>query len=745
MSDLAGGDAEAKAPLDRQLGALRAGEAQLAEIFADSGAASATEIGHLEAYGRELAEIVGHRQELTSEIARRIRILDATQAAFRRGIEPVVTQSERAVISEADVLVAGSTEAARHITGDDYALVRETYAMLADAHLALASLASLAGEDRIDRVTALADRFSDSQRRLRASARTVDRVVPNQDLKGLVAGLADFGAGGDKDMFARWRDQLALDVPYRVSDEWRSLIDHATSAHHDLIAPLARLAGLGRSRMLERTAQLIRIASSSTEHLIFEVVDRHGVVMRIRADADQLLALMKEATIRDGERLDLIRTEVGMITGRLAAQHDLIASLGIAGLVNELLRSADAPAFLALRRDALAATRTADALVQAALSQAQRLAQLAAFLTEDAAARATDQARDLTAQIERSFTLLIVLAVIVTFLAPLALWRFIRRDVIQDIASMTAVMQRLAAGELDLDIVGAERRDELGGMAKALTVFRSNALELKDALDKERELNALQRQFISMVSHEFRTPLSIIDGNAQRLLRRLETVKPAMLAQSMSKVRLAVRRLLELMESILSAARLEEGSIKFEPGECDLGALVAEVCGSHAEVNPEHQLIVDIDHTHAGLFADERLLRQVISNLVSNAIKYSPAGSRVWVQVSGSGESEIHLSVRDEGVGIPPGEQGKMFERFYRASTSTGIAGSGIGLHFAQYLAAMHQGRIEFESVVGEGSTFRLCLPAAAAAALADEAPAHGGSSGPSARELSPAAMSAVA
>jgi signal transduction histidine kinase len=160
--------------------------------------------------------------------------------------------------------------------------------------------------------------------------------------------------------------------------------------------------------------------------------------------------------------------------------------------------------------------------------------------------------------------------------------------------------------------------------------------------------------------------------------------------------------------------------------------------------HPEHQLNVDIDHTHAGLFADERLLRQVISNLVSNAIKYSPAGSRVWVQVSGSGESEIHLSVRDEGVGIPPGEQGKMFERFYRASTSTGIAGSGIGLHFAQYLAAMHQGRIEFESVVGEGSTFRLCLPAAAAA-LADEAPAHGGSSGPSARELSPAAMSAVA
>ncbi|NJO36553.1 MAG: HAMP domain-containing histidine kinase [Rhizobiales bacterium] len=274
-------------------------------------------------------------------------------------------------------------------------------------------------------------------------------------------------------------------------------------------------------------------------------------------------------------------------------------------------------------------------------------------------------------------------------------------------------MRHLAGGELEIEIQGADRLDELGDMARTLIVFRSNAQELKAALEKERELNGLQRQFVSMVSHEFRTPLAIIDGNSQRLLRRPEKATPQSMTKALTKIRTCVRRLTELMESVLSAARLEDGRIKFEPVECDLNAVVIEVCSNYMELSQSHELVVSVDDQLGVIVADEKLLRQVISNLVSNAIKYSPAGKRVWVSTSAYQDGEIIVTVRDEGVGIPEIEQQKLFERFFRASTSTGIAGSGIGLHLAQHLAKMHKGVIEFDSVVGQGTSFCLRLPIA--------------------------------
>ena len=251
-----------------------------------------------------------------------------------------------------------------------------------------------------------------------------------------------------------------------------------------------------------------------------------------------------------------------------------------------------------------------------------------------------------------------------------------------------------------------------------LQLFRTNqrvvqqSKELQSRLDRESQLNGLQRQFVSMVSHEFRTPLAIIDGHAQRIERRLDTVKPEALERALSKIRLSIRRLIELMESVLSAAHLEAGKIKFEPELCNLAAIVTEVTNNHAEINPGYSLILDVNESMPPLLADSRLLRQIISNLISNAIKYSDPGSRVWVKNSLNAEGEIEVSVQDEGLGIPAEEQAKLFDRFFRASTSVGIAGSGIGLHLAQHLASLHHGQIDFESQVGKGSTFLLRLPA---------------------------------
>jgi signal transduction histidine kinase len=236
-------------------------------------------------------------------------------------------------------------------------------------------------------------------------------------------------------------------------------------------------------------------------------------------------------------------------------------------------------------------------------------------------------------------------------------------------------------------------------------------VQIEEALNKERELSGLQRQFVAMVSHEFRTPLSIIDGHAQRILRRLDDMPKDRLEKALKTVRLSVHRLVDLMESVLSAARLENGQIQINPKPCSLTDLIQEVSHSYLDLHPDRRINLDLGGLPEEILADDKLVRQVISNIISNAIKYSPDATQIWVGGSIDEQGRATVSVRDEGLGIPLAEQTKLFERFFRASTSTGIAGTGIGLHLASLLVQMHGGIIDFMSVEGEGTTFSIRLP----------------------------------
>ncbi|MEZ5932535.1 MAG: HAMP domain-containing sensor histidine kinase [Alphaproteobacteria bacterium] len=282
---------------------------------------------------------------------------------------------------------------------------------------------------------------------------------------------------------------------------------------------------------------------------------------------------------------------------------------------------------------------------------------------------------------------------------------------VQPLIRMTEAMDEVAAGNLRVPIPATDRRDEIGKMARALEVFKANAEQLKDALNKEREVNGLQRQFVSMVSHEFRTPLAIIDGHAQRMNRRLERLSPDQLREGLIKMRHSVLRLTELMESVLNAARLEEGRIAFAPQACSLIDMLAELCGSYADINMDRHFMLNVAELPESIVADPKLLRQVFSNLLSNACKYSSPGSQVWIEGRRDGENGVAISIRDEGVGIPPDELQKLFERFFRASTSTGIAGTGIGLHLVRHFVDLHGGHVEVSSTVGKGTAFTVHVP----------------------------------
>ncbi|MEL6963347.1 MAG: HAMP domain-containing sensor histidine kinase, partial [Pseudomonadota bacterium] len=292
---------------------------------------------------------------------------------------------------------------------------------------------------------------------------------------------------------------------------------------------------------------------------------------------------------------------------------------------------------------------------------------------------------------------------------------FVGRHISRRICAMAETMNQLAEGDLHIEIGDKDQRHELGMMARALEVFRFNAQELEKALQKERELNGLQRQFVSMVSHEFRTPLAIIDANAQHLSRRQDRISADRVKKALATIRKSVVRLTDLMESVLSAARMEDGKIAFDPAEFDLHEMITEVCRNYAEISESHAIITDLNNVPTRYVGDVKLLRQVVSNLISNAVKYSPDKDSVFVSGKTNQDGTIVIAFRDEGVGIPGEELEKLFERFFRASTSTGIPGSGIGLHLVSHIVELHEGTLTVTSDVGKGSVFELHLQMAKA------------------------------
>lgn len=254
-------------------------------------------------------------------------------------------------------------------------------------------------------------------------------------------------------------------------------------------------------------------------------------------------------------------------------------------------------------------------------------------------------------------------------------------------------------------------RDHLEALVLERTAeIERQSQQVEKALEQEKENNATQREFVAMASHEFRTPLAIIDGTAQRVVRRLDKMPPDDLKIRMTKIRAAVVRMTELIEGTLSSARIDAGTIEKKAESVDLVALVSEICIRQQEISTTHDLSVKFDDDVAPILGDPTLLDRVFTNLISNSVKYSPDNPRI--DVRGFIENEhVVITFSDHGVGIPATELPKLFKRYFRASTASGIAGTGIGLSLVKELVEMHDGRVKVESDEGVGSTFTVYLP----------------------------------
>lgn len=236
--------------------------------------------------------------------------------------------------------------------------------------------------------------------------------------------------------------------------------------------------------------------------------------------------------------------------------------------------------------------------------------------------------------------------------------------------------------------------------------------QLVKLLQKEMALSETQREFVTMASHEFKTPLAIIDSNAQRIQRKIGAISPERLEQRVDNVRDSVRRMQYLINRFMDFSTDEIAGIKVEARTQPFRAAMEHLCRSHADMREENNFAWDLDALPQYAFFDHNLLDQCVSNILSNAVKYSETGSLVKIRGSRN-EKYLMIDVIDQGVGIPNDELGKIFNKYYRASTSSGNAGTGIGLNFAQMVLKEHGGHIEVQSELGKGSTFTIFLPAA--------------------------------
>lgn len=232
---------------------------------------------------------------------------------------------------------------------------------------------------------------------------------------------------------------------------------------------------------------------------------------------------------------------------------------------------------------------------------------------------------------------------------------------------------------------------------------------LEQSLDRERDTTAIYRNFVSVVSHQFRTPLAIIDSSAQRILRYGGTHSPEVVSR-IERIRNAAMRLTQLVDSTLLASRLDEGQLDMKLQFCDFAELVRSLCVRHQEIAAHRTIEVSSCSEKLVIECDPLLMEQVLSNLLSNAVKYSPDGSPILVRCW-SDETSIHCSISDKGIGIPQDELPRLFERFFRARTAVGFTGTGLGLNFAHYVTSLHGGTITVRSEENVGSTFIVTLP----------------------------------
>jgi len=238
-------------------------------------------------------------------------------------------------------------------------------------------------------------------------------------------------------------------------------------------------------------------------------------------------------------------------------------------------------------------------------------------------------------------------------------------------------------------------------------------IELEEALKKERELGELKSRFVAMASHEFRTPLTTIRASVDLLEHYGDSMPEEKKNTYLQEIAREVTNITELLDDILTIGRAEAGRLELKPAVLDFHRLCTEMIEmAKLDTTLRHQLKFDWTGTVDNVVLDEQLVRHMVSNMLSNAVKYSPNGGLVLLAVVRD-KQKISIAVTDEGIGIPESERESIYEAFHRFPNVGAISGTGLGLAILKRAVERHGGQVSFESVEGKGTKWLVVLPVA--------------------------------
>lgn len=234
--------------------------------------------------------------------------------------------------------------------------------------------------------------------------------------------------------------------------------------------------------------------------------------------------------------------------------------------------------------------------------------------------------------------------------------------------------------------------------------------EARIALEKEKELNELKTRFVSMASHEFRTPLSAVLSSVSLLGKYISDENKDKKLKHINRIKNSVGELTGILNDFLSMDRLDAGKLNASGRQVMICDFLHEIADEMRELMKKDQsLDLKCATPESSFYTDSQILKQVLVNLLSNAIKYSPEGETITIEVELDG-GELLLKVIDKGIGIPKADQKHLFDKFFRANNASHIQGTGLGLNIVQKYLELINGSITFESAEGKGSTFYLNL-----------------------------------
>ena len=296
---------------------------------------------------------------------------------------------------------------------------------------------------------------------------------------------------------------------------------------------------------------------------------------------------------------------------------------------------------------------------------------------------------------------------VIAFIVDITGRKDIEQNMLKQQEELETVTRHIRKLNADLEAKVEERTTIL---KEALLKLELSQAELSDALQKERELNDIKSRFVSMASHEFRTPLSTILSSASLVGKYVTTEEQEKRDKHITRIRDSVKHLNNILEDFLSLGRLNEGKVSAQLSEFNLRTIISETIDEMKNLaKRDQQILLEYNGTE-NVESDKNLLRNILINLVSNAVKFSGEGSTVTVKADVD-NNQMKLSVSDKGMGISQEDQEHLFSSFFRGKNVINIQGTGLGLHIVKRYIDLLDGEVYLQSELGRGTTVSLIIP----------------------------------